>query len=182
MPQPGWIGLTRISGRVGFLIRLGQFLNVVGWKFWKWPKLWLLAASEHVFVFTGALATQDGIVEAEPGGARHVRLHYSADSIRWIPAPSVDVGVKTALAAIAMIDTPYSFLDYLALALMRLHIPSRRLRNYVASLDHVICSQLADHAANVAGWHLFPGREEGDVTPEDFAATWELERLSDCVR
>lgn len=182
MPQPGWIGLTRISGQVGFLIRLGQFLNVVGWKFWKWPKLWLLAASEHVFVFTGALATQDGIVEAEPGGARHVRLHYSADSIRWIPAPSLDVGVKTALAAIALLDTPYSFLDYLALALMRLHVPSKRLRDYVAATGSMICSQLADHAANVAEWHLFAGRPEGDVTPEDFAALWASKKVSDRVR
>lgn len=171
VPQPGWIGLTQIAGKVGLGIRIGQFLNRAGWRFWLWRSLWRLAGYEHVFVFTGALESQDGIVEAEPGGAVHVPFHYDASRVRWVLPPTPQLGVETALAAVGLIRTPYSFLDYLALALMRLRLPSKRLRAYVKATGHMICSQLADHAANLAGWHIFTdGRDEGDVTPEDFAA------------
>lgn len=167
-PQPGWIGLTRIQGKVGLGIRIGQFLNKVGWRFWLWWTLWRLSGFEHAFVFTGALDSQDGIVEAEPGGAVHVPLHYAMNTIRWIIPPTPELGVQTALAAVGLIRTPYSFLDYLALALRRLRLPSKRLRAYIKATGHLICSQLAVLAANRAGWHIFTdGR--WDVTPEDLA-------------
>lgn len=169
-PQPGWLGLTKIQGDVGFLIRLGQFLNKFGWKVWKWPALWKLAGREHVFVWTGAFGSADGIVEAEPGGAVHVPFHYDMSAVAWVRPPSGAVGVDTALAAVGMLGTPYSFADYFALFLLRLHLPSKRLRAYVKSSGHLICSALADRAAMLAGWKLFrDGRAEGDVTPEDIA-------------
>lgn len=169
-PQPGYIGLTRIQGDVGFGIRVGQFLNKVGWKPWLWARLWKLSGFEHAFVFTGALQSQDGIVEAEPGGAVHVPLHYDAASIRWLVPPTPPIGVKTAVAAVGMIHTPYSFADYAALALLRLRIPSKHLRTYVADSGHLICSALVDRAAMLAGWRLFDdNRPVGDVTPEDLA-------------
>jgi hypothetical protein len=156
-PQPGDIGLTQIHGRVGALIRIGQWLNGSGY-----------ADYEHAFVYVG-----DGmIVEAEPGGARDALLaEYDAPLIVWLHCPP-ELGRAVADAALGLTGTPYSFADYLALFLRRLHLPARWLRNYIKARGHEICSQLADHAAMLGGWHLFAdGRWEGDVTPADL---WKL--------
>jgi hypothetical protein len=65
-PRPGTMGLTPIAGEVGRLIRLGQKLNGNGFSTW-----------EHAFI----LLPGDQILEAEPGGARIVPLHY--DDVYW---------------------------------------------------------------------------------------------------
>lgn len=154
-PLPGDIGLASIPGNVGRLIRLGQCLNGDGYR-----------DLEHAFVVVEA-GSDVKIVEAEPGGARFVPLHY--DNVLWLRCPS-QYGPAVAAAARELIGTPYSFLDYLALAAVRLHLPSRRIRSYVANTGHMICSQLADEAARRGGWHLFDdGRLPQDVTPGDLA-------------
>jgi hypothetical protein len=151
MPQPGDIGLIAIKGGVGWLIRVGQWLNGDGYRDY-----------EHAFVYVG-----DGdLVEAEPDGARLASLsEYDAAGVLWLPCPGQ---YRTAVAAAArsLIDTPYSALDYFALAAHRLHIPVPGLREYISSTGHMICSQLADEAARRGGWHLFAdGRWPGYVTP-----------------
>lgn len=154
-PQPGDIGCTQITGTVGRLIRLGQWINGDGF-----------AHYEHVFVYVG-----DGqIVEAEPRGARLAPLdEYDDRTIAWLHCPE-QYGVTVADAARQLIGTPYSFLDYLALALHRLHIPAPGLRRYIQATGHLICSQLADLAAQRGNWTLFDdGRWPGDVTPADLA-------------
>jgi hypothetical protein len=163
IPQPGWIGLTQIKGEVGALIRFGQWLNGDGFSVY-----------EHAFVATfpdgnPTFPNAPGpmwIAEAQPGGARHVPLHYNLNRIAWIKPPNGVLGHTTALNAIKMVGTPYSFADYGALAAHRLHIPVPGLREYIADSGHEICSAFADRAAKDAGWHLFgDGRWEGYVTP-----------------
>lgn len=152
--QPGDIGLVTIKGDVGTLIRIGQWLNGDGF-----------ANYEHAFV----MVSGGMIVEAEPGGARHVPLHYK--NVLWLTCPD-QYRAGVVAAAMRHIGTPYSYLDYFSLAALRLHIPSHALREYVESSKHEICSQLADAAACEGGWHLYnDGRLPQDVTPGDL---WQL--------
>jgi hypothetical protein len=155
-PQPGDIGCTQITGNVGLLIRLGQWLNGDGF-----------ADYEHAFVYVG-----DGqIVEAEPGGARLASLtEYDTRTIAWLHCPDAH-RTAVANAARALEGIPYSFLDYLTLALHRFHVPTPLLRWYIHTTRHLICSQLADRAASEGGWQIFDdGRWPGYVTPADLAA------------
>jgi hypothetical protein len=159
-PQPGDIGCTQITGDVGLLIRIGQYLNGDGF-----------ANYEHAFVYVG----DDRIVEAEPGGARSGSLdEYDSRMIVWLRCPD-EHRTAVATAAISLIGTPYSALDYAALAAHRFHIPVPGLRRYVQASGHLICSQLADRAAELGGWTLFnDGRWPGYVTPADLANLAEL--------
>lgn len=154
--QPGDIGLVSVSGLVGRAIRIGQWLNGDGW-----------SRYEHAFV-----AVDPGtVVQAQPGGA--VRAPMPNLLVMWLSCPDQyrDGVVK---AALELVGTPYSFADYAALAAVRLHLPSKRLRAYVKSTGHMICSQLCDEAARRGGWHLFTdGRLPQDVTPGDL---WQLAR------
>lgn len=70
--------------------------------------------------------------------------------------------------ALSLIGTPYSFVDYLALALWEWRIPfvSRLVRGYVTRSSRMICSQLVDYVLCRVGFHLFAdGRLPQDVTP-----------------
>lgn len=156
-PLPGDIGLVQIRGDVGRLIRLGQWMLGDGF-----------ANYEHCFTFVG-----DGkIVEAEPGGARLSDLsEYDGRDIVWLRCPD-DYRLGVASAARSLVGTPYSFADYLALALHRFHIPAPNLRRFIADSHHLICSSLADLAAKRGGWTLFDdGRWEGYIVPADI---WRL--------
>jgi hypothetical protein len=152
-PMPGDIGLTQISGSVGKAIRVGQWLDGDGY-----------ADYEHAFVYTGA----GRIVEAEPGGALDSLLsRYDPARIAWLRCPARN-RVAVAEAAKAYVGVPYSFLDYAAVGMHRLHIPAPGLRSYIESTGHLICSQLVDRAAMDGGWHLFTdSRWCGYVTPGD---------------
>lgn len=155
-PQPGDIGLTRISGAVGAGIRFGQWLNGDGF-----------ADYEHAFVVVQPSADAVMVVEAEPGGARHVPLHYAPSNTVYLRCPD-RLRDAVSFAATRYTGVPYSFLDYQALAMHHFHVPAPGLRRYIASTGHMICSQLADRAALDGGWHLFSdGRWPGFVTPGD---------------
>ena len=165
-PQPGDVGLVSIKGAVGVLIRVGQWLNSDGFHDY-----------QHAFVVVDGLedvhsrfAEQSGIglVEAQPGGAILAPLSkYDGRDVVYLRCPD-QYRPAVAKAARELLGTPYSFLDYLSLAARRLHIPAPHLREYIRSSGHLICSQLADRAAMLGGWHLFSdGRWEGDVTPGD---------------
>jgi hypothetical protein len=162
--KPGDIGLVRISGFVGFLIRLGQWLCGDGF-----------GDFEHAFVYIG-----DGkIVEAEPGGARIADLtEYVGKTVRVIPAPTAEIGLAVADAARRYVGVGYSALDYDYIAIRRrlrwLAWMLPWLKKRIASEKRMICSQLADAAAYVGTWDLFDdGRWEGDVTPGDLDELWE---------
>lgn len=130
-PIAGDFGLVSIKGGVGFLIRVGQFLNGDGFRDY-----------EHAFIYVG-----DGkIVEAEPGGALISDLaEYDGRSIIWSTDLIPLTDEQRALivqSALAQEGTPYSFLDYLAIALYRLGIKHPGVAKRVESSKHLICSQL----------------------------------------
>ncbi len=151
MPQPGDIGLVRIRGLEGRAIRAAQWANGDGYK-----------DTEHAF----GLKDAKTLVEAEPGGARLSALgEYDPASIVWLRCPD-EHREAVAAAYLGLLHTPYSFLDYDALAAHRLHIPAPGLRAYIQDTGHMICSQLVDEGARRGGWQLFDDRRwPGYVTP-----------------
>jgi hypothetical protein len=160
-PLPGTIGLTQISGGVGKLVRVGQWLCRAGFENY-----------QHAFVVTDEIGVNGlpMIVEAEPGGARFVELHYS--NVYW--CDGIAHGLTTAerleisQAACGFIGTGYSFLDYAAIAAKHLDLPVSAIDRYVASTHHVICSQLAAACYDRASVPIFSNTEwTGDVMPLD---------------
>lgn len=154
IPQPGDIGLTSVEGIVGKLIRLGQFFNGDGF-----------SRYEHAFI-----VLEDGmLVEAMPGGAQIVPLsEYDDREVLYVRPSGLTAEDRQRICAIARAfeGTPYSFVDYTAIAAHRLHLPLPGLREFVESTDHMICSQLVDRAYSLAGIPLFSdNRWDGWVTP-----------------
>lgn len=148
------IGLAQIAGDVGKGIRVGQWLNGDGFSIW-----------EHAFV----LLPNNLILEAEPGGAVIVPMHY--DEVYWcrgidkLIAPTVTPDEISRVAE-SLKGIPYSFLDYQSLVVHRLHLPVPGLEKYIRSTGHMICSQMCDELYNRIGAHIFvDDRWPGDVTP-----------------
>jgi hypothetical protein len=130
-PRAGDFGLVSIKGGVGFLIRIGQWLNGDGFLDY-----------EHAFIYIG----NGQIVEAEPGGAVISQLDsYDGRPIMWstdlIPLTDAQRNVIVE-AAVSQVGTPYSFLDYLAIGMYRLGIKHPGVANRVEQSKHLICSQL----------------------------------------
>ena len=160
-PQPADFACVSMGGEAGKLVALGERLN--GDAFTQY---------QHAFVYMG----DRRIVEAEPGGARERPLQ-GYGSIVWstgkIPLTAAQRGLIVAAAA-GYVGTPYSYTDYMALAMHRLHIPFPWLKRYISSTHHMICSQLVDQCYADAGVHLFTdGRWPGYVTPASLAAVIE---------
>lgn len=159
-PRPGDIGLTRIGGLTGVLVGLGQFI--------------MRDASRYSHVFVVLSETE--IIEAMPGGAIISPLSKYDGTTKYGSPNAVYLDLLlTNQQRAAIVEnarqlegTPYSFLDYIALALERLGFKWNWLEKYVASTEHMICSQLADEACKRAGVHLFnDGRPSQKVTPGD---------------
>lgn len=175
--EPGSFFVVEVTGWAGAAIYLAQFL----------------ARSQSVYGHAGVIVDADGTaVEAAPGGAFLGNISaYAGRAMlisdapvqeeiarRMTSAPGVNpsewepiVRGKVAVSAQTLIGTPYSALDYLALAALHLHLPSRWIRQRVESSGHLICSALCDRAYQRAGIELFDdGRLPGDVMPADLAA------------
>jgi hypothetical protein len=120
------------------------------------------------------------IVQAMPRGAEEIEIgpeHFTDEYVyvrpAYLPGMELDVpsrdtqqGAMVAHNARAYVGTPYSFLDYAAIAGLHFGIKNGPIRRYVRSSGHMICSQLADQALTDAGWHTFSdGRLPQDVTP-----------------
>jgi cell wall-associated NlpC family hydrolase len=153
-PRPGDIGLVRIKGWVGWLIRILQWFNGDGF-----------SQYEHAFI-----VLEDGmLIEAMPGGAQIVSLdEYAGEDVLYVsPAGLTDADRQRICAeARKYEDVPYSFVDYAAIAAHRLHLPYPGLRVFVESSAHMICSQLVDQSYRDAGIKLFSDeRWAGYVTP-----------------
>jgi uncharacterized protein YycO len=153
-PKPGDIGLVSIKGWVGRLIRILQWFNGDGF-----------SKYTHSFI-----VLEDGmLIEAMPGGAQIVSLDEYADrDVLYVsPAGLTDADRKRICDAARQYEgTPYSFVDYAAIAAHRLHLPYPGLRAFVESTGHLICSQLCDAAYTDAGIKLFSdNRWDGYVTP-----------------
>jgi hypothetical protein len=157
-PNPGDIGLTTISGWGGKGIQAAQKLMGCPWK-----------AQQHAFVYIGVVAASGTrtIVEAMPGGAELNQMWHPVAHTFYLRCPD-EFRDEVAAAALALKGIPYSWLDYQAIALHHLHVPTPHLKSYIESTGHQICSQLADYAALKGGWHLFDdGRWPGYVPPCD---------------
>lgn len=143
---------------LGRLIIFGEWLNGDGFRDY-----------DHAALVTAVNPLR--IVEARPSGAAEVAYHYEGCKTLWssglVEPPDRDAVVAGARR---FIGTPYSFLDYLALALHRLHIPAPGLLAFIASRRHMICTQLVDRSELDGGLHLFAdGRWPGYVTPAALA-------------
>lgn len=155
----GDFGLVKGYDNVGKWIRIAEWANGDG------PSLY-----SHAFVIVSDGNDPD-IVEAEPGGARLAKAsEYGQDWVRsrWQLTDAQRAAV--ASNARGFLGVPYSFLDYVSLALVHFHVRPRCVLNYVGRTNHVICSQLVDAAYQKAGLQMFKdGRFNGDVTPQDLA-------------
>lgn len=152
---PGDIGFSVLAGRIGAGVSLGQALLRDECRF------------THTWIVAKGFA-----VEAMPRGARRVVLENEEDprigpGYAYIRLPLTD-DQRWAITpwALERVGTPYSFLDYLSLALLHAGAPRRWVAGRVTSSGHMICSQLVDAALSDTGFHLFEdGRLPQDVTP-----------------
>jgi uncharacterized protein YycO len=154
-PQVGDFALTRISGITGRLIAVGQAL------------IGDAAPVQHALIYVGG----GYIVQAMPGGAEMIRLEDANAPVLWstgIVSLTAAERMRIASEARELVDTPYSFADYLSIGLAAWHVRPRWVRDYIADTGHMICSQLVDEVYKRAGVQLFDdGRLPGDVTPGD---------------
>jgi cell wall-associated NlpC family hydrolase len=161
-PQPGDYACVSMGGEGGRLVALGE--KLAGDAFTQY---------QHAFIYLGSgqimQAEPNGAVQAPLGGYGHIL--WSTGRIPLTPGERGRI-----VAAAARYDgTPYSWLDYAAIALHSLHLPAPGLKRYIQSTRHMICSQLVDQCYQDAGVHLFrDGRWPGYVTPADLAARLEI--------
>ncbi|AWN05283.1 peptidase [Streptomyces phage Ibantik] len=154
-PMVGDFGLTKISGLAGAFVSFGQWF--VG----------DFAPVQHALVYVG-----DGmVVQAMPSGAELIRLEDASPVVKWSTGLihlTDEKREEIADEAYGLVGTPYSFLDYVSIALERLGIRPRWVLERVAGSERLICSQLVTLAYERAGVQLFSdGRFPGDVTPGD---------------
>lgn len=161
LPPAGSIGLVHIEGTAGEAIRVAQWLNGDGFEDY-----------EHAFVLYQraddiAICT---VIEAEAGGVRMTSLQeYEGRKVLWLPCPE-PLSAAMITAAITYVGVPYSFTDYAAIAADTLGFSwKNKLKQYVETSHHVICSQLAAACADKAGWELVANEWSGYVTPGDLA-------------
>jgi hypothetical protein len=109
------------------------------------------------------------IVEATPSGAKENVWHYDDHDHLWSTG-LVKTSTRAGKAALAYVDTPYSWLDCATIAAHAWHLWVPGMRHYMASTKHLISSQLVDRAELDAGIHLFADRRRpGYVRPSDLA-------------
>jgi hypothetical protein len=204
----GDLGFSSIRGRVGAGVLAGQTaidlaallrgrrVENAGW-------------ITHAYIVTAVGPGWAEVVEAMPSGARRVVLSApdgcgictAEDRIgpgfAYVRLPD-DAGppgwqATAASRALAMVDTPYGFAQYAALASLTLaggdaanadgplaRYVNRRHRATGLPVQ-AICSQLADEALRFAGVHLFTdGRPPQYVTPG--ALWWRAAQLGEaCI-
>lgn len=151
--KPGDIGLTRIGGVLGFFVSLGQHL----------------AGDSSRYTHAYIVLDDETVIAAQPGGARIDKLSDYKNKAIYIQLNLTDEQRKHIVTIARSLEgLPYSFLDYLALALARFGIRPKWLLNYIKNTGHMICSQLCDEVYRRAGIHLFnDNRLPQDVTPGD---------------
>lgn len=161
-PLPGDFGVTKIPGRAGWWIGLGEYILDGNDQF------------DHAFVVIG----NDQIVEARPDGATVAHLSRWPDAVFSTENPALDPTdtQRAAIVAAAVAMTaanggqgiPYNWLDYGSLALAHFKIRPTFVRDRLNDGSYLICSQLVDRARLLGGYHLYDdGRLSGDVTPGD---------------
>lgn len=175
---PGSFFLTRIQGRTGWWVGTAQ----------------ALLGMPSRYTHAGIVGPRGVTYEAAPGGVYegHVddlqgREHIVSDAPVQLAVAAAglpdaeardeyerNLRAAVVFAARELLGTPYSFLDYVALALHHL-APKARItalvRKRVEDSKHLICSAYVDRVMDHAGIHLYDdGRLSGDVTPSDLNA------------
>lgn len=122
----------------------------------------------------GIILNRGELIEAMPGGARIVPITelYGRPGPTAFSRWNLTDAQRAAIVAVArpLEGRPYSFLDYLSLALLHLKIRPDWITDRVAGSGHMLCSQLVDHVLSECGHRVFvDGRLPGDVTPGDLA-------------
>lgn len=158
MPKPGDMGFSIIKGALGFWVGLAQYLNGDGSKW------------SHVFV----VLDDNTVMEAMPGGAKITPIEEYLGTAVFIDWGATDEQRKLIVEeAKKLVGTPYGFVDYFALALVRLNIRPNWLVKYIKNSQRLICSALADMVYNKAGITIFKdGRMWHDVTPGDLISRY----------
>lgn len=155
--EPGDYFLTQITGFGGLLIRVAQGL----------------AGDWSRYTHTGIYLGDGTVIAAQPGGARIDPIESILEMRPLaISVTGLEPHRREEIVALArsLEGRPYSFLDYLSIALVTLGIRPKWLLRYVESTGHMICSQLVDYVYEQCGVDLFDdGRPHGDVTPGDLA-------------
>ncbi len=153
-PRPGDIGLSSSTGPIGKFIRAAQAL-----------------IGDYSFVTHAFIVLHDGyIIEAMPRGAVFDRVSKYPNAVYSKFNLTDDQRDDICIEAIKMHGTPYSFLDYLALAATHFNIRPEPIRARVADSGKMICSQLCAEAYRRAGVDLFPDKRlPMDVTPGDLS-------------
>jgi len=151
--RPGDIGLTKIGGVLGFFVSLGQHL----------------AGDSSRYTHAYIVLDDETVIAAQPGGARIDKLSdYHNKSIYLQRDLTEEQRACIVAHARTLEGLPYSFLDYLAIALARFGIKPKWLIRFIVDKGHMICSQLCDEVYRRAGIHLFnDNRLPQEVTPGD---------------
>jgi hypothetical protein len=159
--QPGYphhVAVVTQAGEIEYSHGYGEgkFVN---------PKIMQAMPSGAEEIEIGAEHWTDGYV--------YVRPAYEAGWVHRVPGFAGSQAEAVAAAAREYIGTPYSFVDYAAIAAHHLSgegyapIEERnRLQRYVASSKRMICSQLVDQSLSDAGFRVYDdGRLPQDITP-----------------
>lgn len=162
--QPGDFCCIPISGGVGRLISVGQWLNGDGFGDFDHAEIFIGQADDKApFGYT---------IGAYPSGAAKLPLPCPPEDLPsaiWssgVINPTDEQRDTIVKTAIKLLGIRYSALDYFALVLHRLRVPAPGLKRYIGSTGHMICSQLVDYIYYQAGYHLFKDdRWFGYVTP-----------------
>lgn len=153
-PKPGDIGLSSSTGWIGKFVKFSQ--AVIG---------------DYSFVTHAFIVLPDGyIIEAMPCGATFGRLDKYPEAVFSQFELTDDERDSVCTEAIRLYGTPYSFLDYVALAATHFNICPQPIRNRVMDSGKMICSQLCAESYRRAGVDLFPDKRlPMDVTPGDLS-------------
>jgi len=158
-PRPGDFAVVDTLTRTSRLIQLAEALSRGGFTMF-----------DHAVICSRV--RRDGtvyIVEATQRGAEENVWHYDDNDHLWSTG-IVKTSTRAGKAALAYLGTPYSWLDYVAVAARASHMWAPGMRHYVASTKHLVSSQLVDRAELDAGVHLFADRRwPGYVRPSDLA-------------
>jgi hypothetical protein len=170
--QPGDFAAVRSFGGASRLIRIAEWIALRA-RFFPHPVPAGNENWEHAFFYLGG--DDDLILEASPRGAQILPIHYDPTDVLWSTGKaSLELTSEQRELAPSVArkyeGTPYSFLEYAAIALHSLHVPAPWLKTYLKSTRHMICSQLVDQCRLSVGSHLFnDNRWPGYVDPLDLA-------------
>jgi hypothetical protein len=157
-PRAGDFAVVDTGTRVSPLIRL-----------WMWLSRGGFIMFDHAVICSRVSRGTIYIVEATPDGAKENVWHYGDHDHLWSTG-LVKTSTKAGKAALAYVGKPYSWRDYMAIALHAWHLWLPGLRIYLRSTRHLMASQLVDRAERDAGVPLFADRRcRGYVRPSDLA-------------